>query len=152
MPRADTLTNQAANLKEALKAWFLPKEFHATGTFTPTYEGSVTPGTTTYSTQTGNHIRIGRLVIANGNMTWTNATGTGAVRLGGLPFTPTSAGQWAFAVWTNNVTFANGSIQGILQGSVGMGQLFSPLTNAAGTELGIEVAGTIRYTMVYHID
>lgn len=124
----------------------------STGNFTPTYEGSVSAGVTTYTTQTGNYIRIGRLVIANGNMTWTAATGTGNVRLGGLPFTPASTGQWAFAVWTNNTTFANGSVQGILQGSVGMGQLFSPLTNAAGTELSIEAAGTIRYTIVYHTE
>lgn len=122
---------------------------YSKGAYTPTYDGA-TPGATTYTTQSGNYIRIGILVIANGNLTWTAATGTGGVRLGGLPFTPATGGQWAYAVWTNNVTFANGSVQGILQASVGAGQLFSPATNAAGTELAVEAAGTIRYTMVYH--
>ncbi len=121
------------------------------GTFTPTYNG-VTPGTTTYTTQFGSYTRIGRLVIAQGYLVWTATTGTGVVRLGGLPFTslgPSSSYQFAFPVWTNNVTFANGSVQGVLQGGQTQAQLYSPITNGASTELTVEAAGDIRYTIVY---
>ena len=118
------------------------------GSWTPTYNGA-TPGTTTYSTQSGYYIRIGRLVIAQADLTWTNATGTGVVRLGGLPFTSASGIIVAFPVAQTNVTFANGSVYGLLQGGQTQAQLFSPATNAAGTELTVEVAGTLRYTITY---
>ncbi len=118
--------------------------------FTPTYDG-VTPGVTTYTTQTGSYVRFGRLIIAQASLVWTNATGTGAVRLGGLPFAAAAGTQFAFPVQTTSVTFANGSIQGLLQGGNAVAQLFSPATNAAGTELTVEVAGTLRFTVAYFI-
>lgn len=119
------------------------------GTYTPTYIGSVTPGTTTYTTQSGWWTRIGRVVIVSADITWTAVTGTGNVRLGGLPYTPTTGMRFAFPVHTINVTFANGSVQGALTGGTTEAQLLSPATNAAGTELAIEAAGTIRYTITY---
>ncbi len=118
--------------------------------FTPTYDGA-TPGTTTYTTQVGNYMQIGRLIIAQATLVWTNATGTGAVRLGGLPFAAAAGMIFAFPVQSTNVTFANGSIQGFLQGGNAVAQLISPATNAAGTELTVEVAGTLRFTVAYFI-
>lgn len=119
------------------------------GNFTPTYNGT-TPGTTTYSTQEGSYVRLGNnLVVVRAFLIWTNATGTGSVRLGGLPFT--CASDVAFAVETANVTFANGSIQGLLVAGANSAQLVSPATNAGGTELSVEVAGVLRYTIAYFV-
>jgi len=56
------------------------------GTFTPTIFGTSVPGTTTYSAQSGSYTRIGRLVFFTLNVVWTNATGTGVIQIGGLPF------------------------------------------------------------------
>lgn len=62
-------------------------------------EGSWTPGMSfnndstgvTYSQQTGNYTKIGRLVMAQGVMTLTNnGTGVGAAKITGLPFTSSS--------------------------------------------------------------
>lgn len=126
-----------------------PAALYLEDTWTPTYEGATTPGVTTYTTQVGNYTRIGRVVFAQFDLTWTAATGTGVVRIGGLPFTSATGIIVAYAVATANVTFANGSIQGLFQGANTKAQLFSPATNAAGTELAIEAAGTIRGMVIY---
>lgn len=130
----------------------LARYFFAESTYTPTYVGSTAAGTTTYSTQQGYYIRIFSLVICWAQIVWTNATGTGNVRLGGLPFTSASGVIYAFAGQFVNVTFANGSVEGILSSGSTTAQLNSPATNAAGTELAIETAGTIRYTIVYRTE
>lgn len=55
-------------------------------TWTPTIDGS-SSGTTTYTTQFGEYMRIGNLVIAQFNVSYSAATGTANMTLGGLPFT-----------------------------------------------------------------
>lgn len=118
------------------------------GTYTPTYNGT-TPGTTTYTTQEGSWVRLGNVLIARAVLVWTGATGTGNVRLGGLPVA--AASDVSFPVETANVTFANGSIQGFLVAGSTTAQLISPATNAGGTELSVEAAGVLRYTIVYFV-
>ncbi|MET0155473.1 MAG: DUF2793 domain-containing protein [Rickettsiales bacterium] len=56
------------------------------GAFTPTLFGATAAGTTTYTTQDGVYRRVDDLVFGNGRVIWTNATGTGGARIGGLPF------------------------------------------------------------------
>jgi hypothetical protein len=66
------------------------------GTWTPTLEGTTSAGTTTYTDQSGNYTKIGNTVIIGFYISFTAATGTGEMKLGGLPFTQN-------AVNTNNV-------------------------------------------------
>lgn len=59
-----------------------------TGTFLPTIFGSTTPGTQTYSIQSGYYQRIGRTVHFQVSLSITaNSGGTGTALLGPLPFT-----------------------------------------------------------------
>lgn len=60
---------------------------YSVGTFTPTFVGNTTAGTTTYTNQNGYYIRIGDLIQVQALMTGTGATGTGAVSFRSLPFT-----------------------------------------------------------------
>jgi hypothetical protein len=70
------------------------------GTWTPTYLGLTTAGTTTYGVNKGTYVRVGRLVTVTGVMTWTAATGTGQAALGGLPFVIyNGAGEADGSVW-----------------------------------------------------
>ena len=70
------------------------------GTWTPTYFGLTTAGTTTYGVNKGTYVRVGRLVTVTGVMTWTAATGTGGAALGGLPFNIyNGAGEADGSVW-----------------------------------------------------
>ena len=57
------------------------------GTFTPTIIGVTSAGTGTYSTQTGTYTKVGRLVSVQIVLTWTAHTGTGTMKVAGLPFT-----------------------------------------------------------------
>lgn len=57
------------------------------GTWTPIVLGTTTAGTATYGTQLGTYTRIGRMVYFQLELNWNSGTGTGQLRLGGLPFT-----------------------------------------------------------------
>jgi hypothetical protein len=74
------------------------------GTFTPTIYGTSTAGTTTYFQQYGLYTKIGRVVTIQVFITITNQTGTGSLRLGGLPFTAGSgANTFPCAVKTTDL-------------------------------------------------
>jgi hypothetical protein len=64
----------------------------ATGTFTPQYEGFTTPGTWTYSVQTGFYTRIGNRCFFNLSLTAATrpVAPTGAALISHLPFTSAS--------------------------------------------------------------
>ena len=65
------------------------------GTFTPTIEGSSTAGTASYSAQSATYTKVGRWVQFQIYLVWTGGTGTGELRVGGLPFTA-AAGTSAY--------------------------------------------------------
>ena len=55
------------------------------GTFTPTMVPT-TAGTTTYTTQKGYYVKVGKFVQITGALGWSAQTGSGQPRVGGLPF------------------------------------------------------------------
>jgi hypothetical protein len=57
------------------------------GTFTPIVVGGTTAGTATYAAQNGYYTKIGRLVSFQLYVDWSAGTGTGILKIGGLPFT-----------------------------------------------------------------
>jgi sugar lactone lactonase YvrE len=63
------------------------------GSFTPVIEGLTTPGTGTYSTQIGRYTKIGRSVQFYIFLAWSAHTGTGDIKVTGLPFTSLSTGN-----------------------------------------------------------
>jgi len=56
------------------------------GTFTPIIQGGSSAGTGTYAQQIGYYTKVGRLVTVQLYLVWSAHTGTGAMRIGGLPF------------------------------------------------------------------
>jgi hypothetical protein len=60
------------------------------GTFTPTAQGSTTAGTASYTVQIGRYTKIGNRVFYMLYITYTSGTGSGSMRIGGLPFTSNS--------------------------------------------------------------
>lgn len=65
-------------------------EMYKNGTFTPTVFGQTTAGSATYTTQSGNYVRIGEIVHFSATIVYTGLTGTGVLMIGGLPFTPST--------------------------------------------------------------
>jgi len=127
-------------------------QFYDTGTYVPTYLGGTTPGVTTYTTQVGSWTRIGRAAIVQGAIVWTAATGTGNVNVS-LPFTSANVTNQIFSgsLWLSGVTFANNTPMMILNPNAALFLMSSPLTNAAPTQVAIEAAGTIIFTVTYFV-
>ena len=61
------------------------------GTFTPTVIGTSTAGTATYAIQNARYTKTGRAVFIEMLLNWSAGTGTGNLRVSGLPFTSGSA-------------------------------------------------------------
>jgi hypothetical protein len=135
-----------------LRSWFLPFTASNMGTYTPTYTGGTTAGTTTYSNQEGRWVRLGPVVYVWGRVNWSAATGTGNARIS-LPFT-IAAGltRNPVTVFTNLVTFANTTLQGMMLGTVNYFELYSHNTNAAVAAVQIEAAGEIAFAAMYPIE
>jgi hypothetical protein len=143
-----TLQTQARALAPYLRPWIL-KSFYATGTYTPTYQGGTTGGTTTYTFQDAAWTRIGNVIVVRGQVAWSAATGTGTARIS-LPIVA-NGGNFAGACVLNGVTFANSAPEV----QITAGDLFfilrSPLTNAAPTDVAIEAAGNVIWTLTYFV-
>jgi len=77
------------------------------GTFTPTLYGASSAGTTTYATVTGNYTKVGNRCTINFVCSVTATTGTGSLRLGGLPFS--SSGENTTAIMINNLNWGGGT-------------------------------------------
>ena len=73
------------------------------GTWTPTYRGTTTAGSSTYSTQTGHYIRVGSHVTLWFYIGWTaNSSSGGGGAIGGLPYTGKVGSYSAGAMFWNN--------------------------------------------------
>jgi hypothetical protein len=120
------------------------------GTFTPIIVGSSTAGTASYSTQIGRYTRIGRMVQFECAVEYSSGTGTGNLRVSGLPFTcqgnsfpPTTCNLDSITLSANN--YASPYVQSgdtyilMSQNPTGGGSRTAIAYDAAG---GILVAGT----------
>jgi hypothetical protein len=76
------------------------------GTFTPIVEGTTTAGTGTYTAQVGRYTKTGNRVQYNFVVLWTAHTGTGNLRVAGLPFTsqPAVNNLHPAAIYSSNLT------------------------------------------------
>lgn len=76
------------------------------GVFTPVVYGSSSAGVGTYSAQTGRYTRIGNRVFFDLYVAWSAHTGTGALRISGLPFTVNASQSCACSAVANGITLA----------------------------------------------
>jgi len=79
------------------------------GTWTPTVAGGTTAGTTTYTVQYGFYTKIGRTVTVLFEAAYSAATGTGAIRIGGIPFAGggSTGAQYIGSAMSNNLNLPN---------------------------------------------
>lgn len=128
---------------------------YATGTWSPTMAGGTTAGTTTYpaSGRIGHYTQKGREITATGVVEWTNATGTGNMRLS-LPFTSASGTRryYAASLYTDGITIGtNYTPYGIVFAGVDYLELYTPVNNGSPTAIAVEAAGLVVYTVIYFI-
>ena len=79
------------------------------GTFTPIAYGLSSAGTTTYNSQVGSYTKIGNLVTVNFSINVASMTGTGALALGGFPFTAAVNNNGSAPVMLENLDWGGGS-------------------------------------------
>ena len=88
--------NTSDSLPDARTVLFSRLSFYEQGNLaagTVTIEGTTTAGTATYSVASGSYTIVGRMVFVQMTITWTGHTGTGDIRITGLPFTVVTAGN-----------------------------------------------------------
>jgi len=124
------------------------------GTFTPTYVGESSTGTTTYTSQYGKYTKIGNVITLWVDITFTAATGTGSVLLGGLPFAVSVNPKSVGACATNNINWSGGTSIAVFSGDSGTTtlKLYGSTDDAAWTESQISnESGRIVYTITYYV-
>jgi hypothetical protein len=82
------------------------------GTWTPTVAGGTTAGTTTYTTQRGFYTKIGRAVTVACKVSYSAATGTGAIQVGSLPFASGggTGAEYYGSIMTSNLNWPSAGV------------------------------------------
>jgi hypothetical protein len=125
------------------------------GTWTPVLAGSSTAGTGTYTTRVGTYTKVGRLVTITVMMAWTAHTGTGNMRVTGLPFTSLNT---ANAEYYSVPVFVNMTMPASTTPIVGVGAnstLVAVLSQAVGSGttsgLAMDTAATMYFSLTYQV-
>jgi len=126
------------------------------GTFTPTIEGSSTPGTATYSLQLGRYTKVGNKVTIQLQVNWSSGTGSGtAMYVKGLPFTQSSGFIQSLTIgFINNVTLASNTYaHANIANNNNYIRLFDEVVGGGATgDVAYDVAGEIGIGGTYIID
>ena len=124
------------------------------GTFTPTVTGSSTAGTGTYNTngQVGRYTKIGNRVSFTIYVDWSAHTGTGNLRVSGLPFTSNSAANAfnAVALYAGSLTYTGPMLQAYF-GSASTTIIVGQMT-AAGVTSGVPMDTAANLTLSGHYE
>jgi hypothetical protein len=117
-------------------------------TFSPTVIGSTSAGTATYSIQLGRYTKIGRLVTFSLRVSYSGGTGTGNLKIGGLP---TAGFGSNFAIYAENIAltasyYPVASISAT-SSQIGIDQL--PTGGGAAAAVPYDAAGDIQISGSY---
>jgi len=123
------------------------------GTFTPTVVGATSAGTATYTEQAGYYTKVGNRVLANLSVIWSGHTGTGAMRISGLPFTNENATN-NFAIpsfYVSDITLtASNLLQGFVNTNGAQVLLYQyAVGGGSAATVAVDAAGTIRLSLQY---
>jgi len=117
------------------------------GTLTPTIQGTTTAGTGTYTTQVGAYVKIGRITYVTGTVVWTAHTGTGNLRMAGLPFTVGSdaLGQLTYV----NLTVTGTPYLEVIDNQTYCDVFTLPSAGGSRSAVAMDTAATIEFSFCY---
>jgi len=156
--RVRALESQIAGLRSAGRPRYVFE------TYTPTYRGTGTAGTVTYSQQIGRYARLNAVAIVWGRIAWTNVTGTptgnGIIT---LPFALRSVTNLVIAATlsadgldftgayvSGSVDTATVSVSGVNVGYITC--LAHAATTNNATAIGVVTAADVKFTVVMPIE
>jgi len=123
----------------------------SSGTFTPTITGTTLAGSGTYTTQEGSYVKLGTgtgdLVHIKIKLVWTAHTGTGNMRIAGLPFNGGTPLNDVFSIFAENLTFSN--TLKCTFGTASTLALQTISTGAAAGSVAMDTAGTLLISGSY---
>ena len=126
------------------------------GTWTPTIAGTSTVGTASYNFQHGSYEKIGRQVTVRGFVDFSSATGTGSIRIQGLPYTSNSA-SFDFIgpgpMMIGDIVFPSGKTYAQSYISNGVAEItpFCSGSNSTYTTVPMEAAGKMIFSLTYAV-
>lgn len=142
-----TANTPAAGMTSQLLNWY------EEGTFTPTIIGTTTAGTGTYIVRIGRYTRIGRQVSFDLEVAITAHTGTGNMRISGLPFTANATAFASVQSFADNLALTALNIPAFLLAPnttlIYMNQL--PVGGGASTAIPMDTNCDIIVSGVYTI-
>lgn len=125
------------------------------GTFTPTIIGATAAGTGTYTLQIGSYTKIGNAVSFFCRVIWSAHTGTGFMRINGLPFTVPLVSNKAIPCATYPIDLtvaANGIATAVAWPGSTQLQLFSfPAGGGAASTVTVDTAADISVSGTYYV-
>jgi len=114
------------------------------GTWTPVIQGASVAGAGTYTAQLGYYTKTGRSVYLSGRIAWNAHTGSGNMRLAGLPFTISSSTQSSGSAAVRGVMTVTG--QPFVSASSGATHgLFQALNNGSLSLMTITASGDVVF-------
>ena len=144
-----TANTPAAGMTSQLLNWY------EEGTWTPTAAGGTTAGTATYSIQVGRYTRIGNRVFFSCRIEYTGGTGTGVMRINGLPFTSASISDYldVCSIMVSDLTLSanNYSVAYIFNGSNFISIDQNVVGGGAGTNVTYDSAASIFVSGSYTV-
>lgn len=124
-------------------------DYYIEGTATPKAAGTTAAGTATYTSQSLRYTRIGRMVQGAGRVTYSGHTGTGSIKISGMPFAHSASGAGLTPVNVYSVSGLAyvGTLTGYVQGS----DLFirQVSESGVGSSVTIPVSADIYFSFVY---
>lgn len=121
------------------------------GTFTPVLSGTTAAGAGTYTIQEGSYTKIGRSVYFRLRVTITAHTGTGNLRVDGLPLAAAAAiPSWACAIFADSLAFTGQLVAQVLGGTTQI-KLSQLASDVAPTEVAMDTACTLEISGHYHV-
>lgn len=128
----------------------------SSGTFTPVVIGTTTAGTGTYTSQIGRYQLIGNRCHFQIYLSWSAHTGTGNMRLDGLPFTSNTTTNTFSSVptWQNNIALtASNVLQAIILNNSTQIALYQYAAGGGSTSLvPVDTAGDIAISGSFEIN
>lgn len=115
------------------------------GTWTPVVFGVTTAGVGTYTQQEGFYVKVGKFVWISMQLVQTAHTGTGAMRVSGVPFGNAEINH-TLSLWTNANYVANASL-GALSSTTNI--LLYNITPGSTAEITMDPTCTIRVSGWY---